>query len=227
MGMKCESRSLQLMKLCLECEIEWVWIGMLKFGLVRFSGVFAWTVNQNWMVGRGCVEPQTKPAEPGLNLVWTELNLQFFIDILSCKKEHREVLTSVFYAGKHVGGTCQVRNACLVVASILTPAWHWRCRHFRVMGVTETCLVKFSRLHYPMLGLSTVTIYGYDHTVYGWLTGTNCPVHVPYIDFPEASTVRRRCLGGCHTDHTGATGGLVHIRTRFEGWTYPKMNKVY
>ena len=35
--------------------------------------------------------------------VWTELNLQFFVDILSGKKECGEVLTSVCYAGKHVG----------------------------------------------------------------------------------------------------------------------------
>jgi hypothetical protein len=36
------------------------------------------------------------------------------------------------------------------------------------------------------VGLSTVTVYGYDRTVYGWLTGTNRPVHVPYIAHPEA-----------------------------------------
>ena len=40
-----------------------------------------------------------RPAELGLNLVWTELNLQFFVDVLSDKKECGEVLTSVCYAG--------------------------------------------------------------------------------------------------------------------------------
>ena len=124
------------------------WLGMPKFGSVWFSGVFAWTAHQNQMAGRGCIELWTRPTEPGSNLVWTELNLQSFVDVLSGKKECREVLTSVCYAGKHVGGTCQMRNACLVVVSILTPVWCWwyRCRHFRAVGVMENFLVKFSWL---------------------------------------------------------------------------------
>jgi len=124
-------------------------VGMPKFGSVRFSGVFAWTANQNRMAGRGCVEPRTGPAEPGSNSVRTELNLQFFVDVLSGKKERGEVLTSVCLAGKHAGGTCQVRNACLVVVSILTPAWCWWCRHFRAAGVMGNFSVKFSWLRYP------------------------------------------------------------------------------
>jgi len=107
-------------------------LGMPKFGLVRFSGVFAWTANQNQTVGRGCVEPWTGPAELGSNLVWTELNLQFFVDVLSGEKECGEVLTSVCYVGKHAGGTFQVRNTCFVIVSIWTAAWHWWCRYFRV-----------------------------------------------------------------------------------------------
>jgi len=76
------------------------------------------------MAGRGCIELKTGPTEPGSNSVQTELNLQFSLDVLSGKEECGEVFTSVCYAGKHVGGTFQVRNACLIVVSILTPAWH-------------------------------------------------------------------------------------------------------
>ena len=88
-------------------------LGMPKFGSVQFSGVFAWTTNQNRTARRGCIELWTRPAEPDSNSVRTELNLQFFMDILSGKKECREVLTSVCYAGKHVGP---------VKWGILTPA---------------------------------------------------------------------------------------------------------
>ena len=119
---------------------------MLKYGLVWFSGVFTSTANQNWMAGRGCIELKTGPTEPGSNSVQTELNLQFSLDFLSGKEECGEVFTSVCYAGKHVGGTFQVRNACLIVVSILTPAWHWWCRHFRAAGVMGNVLVKYSWL---------------------------------------------------------------------------------
>jgi hypothetical protein len=41
-----------------------------------------------------------------------------------------------------------------------------------------------------ILGLATVTVYGYDRTLYGYLTGANRPVYVPYVAHLEASTVR-------------------------------------
>ena len=127
--------------------LELEWVGLLKFSSVQFSRVFDWTANQNRMAGRGCIELQTGPAELGLNLVQTELNLQFFIDVLSGKKECREVHTSVCYVGKHARGTCQVRNACLVVVFILTPAWHWWCKHFRAGLCTAYHICKLFSTH--------------------------------------------------------------------------------
>ena len=81
------------------------------------------------------------------------------------------LLTSVCYAGKHAGGTCQVRNACLVVVSILTPTWHWWCRHFGVVGVMGNFSVKFSWLCYPFTkqivdpqNWCSVILFPTDHT---------------------------------------------------------------
>ena len=103
---------------------------MPKFGSVRFSGVFAWTMNQNRTARRGCIEPPTGPAELGSNSVRTELNLQFFVDILSGKKECGEVLTSVCYVGKHVGP---------VKWGVLTP--HYPFSELSILRIgTRSCL---------------------------------------------------------------------------------------
>ena len=47
--------------------------------------------------------------------------------------------------------------------------------------ITKTCNLKGNGLKSMVLflGLSTVTIYGYSRTVYGWLTGIDCPIYSP------------------------------------------------
>ena len=47
--------------------------------------------------------------------------------------------------------------------------------------ITNPCL--------KSLGLATVSVYGYDRTLYGWRTGTDRPVHIPYTEHQVALTV--------------------------------------
>jgi hypothetical protein len=41
-----------------------------------------------------------------------------------------------------------------------------------------------------LLGLATVTVYGYDRIMYGWHTGTYRTVSMPYTDHLPGLTVR-------------------------------------
>ena len=179
---------------------------MPKFGSVQFSVVFAWTANQNRTARRGCIGLQTRPAESGSNSVQTELNLQFFVDILSGKKECGEVLTSVCYAGKHVGPVKWGMPVWLLFPSwllqypfselsilrigtrsclFLLPALVRSCLHTHTVIHLQLPTPSFGCAHTTLDCVEAVLVHGlHCHRTcshYSWLYGLAPPLFVPTV----------------------------------------------